>query len=257
MPAFSSPIAFEVRAYVPREHALWGWLGVPLANALLLRPSLGTAIAIASVLAGFGAVNAAARAARGSAAAGRAVLPAAIVAGVALCGAVACATSPGVVAVPLIAVGVTGMAATLAMRGRFVANQDVEVGIIAALAGLGVAIAVGNGAPVRAAVAVGAVVAAWHVIGLFWVNREFARVLPGRVSWRAGAVIAVACAAVGAVAAAWCSEPALALLIGLYPARIVAHSGAGAARDARRIGLTEFGWSLSIGAVAALLTRLT
>lgn len=256
MTAMSLPVRLDARALLPREHGLWAWLGVPLVTALILQPTAGTALAGGTVLAGFGAINALARMARGSSDAGRMVAPAVVVAGVALVGAIATAAHPVAVAVPLIAIGVGGFAATLAVRGKFAVNPSGELTVIAGLAALGGVIAAANGAAVRDAIAVTAVVASWHAVGLWWVNRQLAPVLPTRTAWRSGAWIVGAFAAIGAGTAAIAAGPACALLIALYPVRMFAHERLVDVRDARRVGMTEFVWSLSIGAAAALLTRV-
>jgi hypothetical protein len=237
---------------LPREHALWGWVGVPLFGSLCVEPGAAVALAALATLAGFGTWNAAGRWARGSDRARDALLPAAAVAVAAAVAAVWAAERPILSA---LALGGAGLAAGVAMwttHGRLRQDPGAEAAAIVALAIYGAGVGVGAGADVRSAAMVQAATATWLLLGLWWINRTLAPLLPHRRRWRYGLVVAGASAVASFGVALATGVVAVGFVPLLYAVRILSQRPAVGARDARRLGLVELGWSLAISLAVAL-----
>ncbi len=249
--ASSAPRRASARALLPVEHGLWCWICTPLLGALLLAPSAGTLLAALSVLALFGAGNAARSRAW-------------TVAGVAM----AVSAVLGLAAVPLLdsprlwlaALGavVVGGAVVVETAGRAIGRKvrghtAYELAAIGGFGAIGAVIALAAGAPGAATVAVGLALVAWQVIGLWWVRGQLARVLPNRAPWRAGAPAAVTLALGSGAVAVALGLPLLAPLPALYLLRAGFTRAVTSGRDARRIGLSEAGWAAGVTVLAALV----
>lgn len=236
-----------MRAWMPREHGLMAWVGLPMAAALGLAP--GSLPAIGAVVAGFCAFNAARRQAWPPAA-GAAALS------VSLGGlAVARAAQPFPLVCALGTAGLLAIGAGLAFRVHPPRTPLLEVAGITALCGLGAGLAVVHGAPVDRSATVGLMLAAWQVTGLWWVRGLLARVLPRRVPWRAGLGVALALAAAATAAGCWYGLLAIPAALLLYPLRMLAHRAPSSPREAARVGLTELGWSAVALTLALLAAR--
>lgn len=251
MDSLVSPARSPMRVFLPREHGLWCWVGTPLLGAVLLAPSAGATLAVLSVLALFGAGNAArsqawnpaGAALAASAALGIAALPFLAVPGLWL--AVLAALAVG---------GAIGVETAGRAIGRNVKGHTrYELAAIGGFTGAGAAIAVAAGGAFGAAMAVALTILTWQVIGLWWVRGQMARVLPNRAPWSAGP-LAVAALAVGTAAAAFALHtPLLAAVPALYAVRARVTRPATHGRDARRIGLSEAAWAAGATALAALV----
>ncbi len=242
-----------MRSLLPREHGLWCWVCVPLLAALLLAPEPGSAGGALAILAVFGAGNGARRGAW--AAAG---WSAAFAAGIGL------AVVPAL-RLPLVWAGTLGLLAAghvLAVRlgagawGRRAPNATLlELGAIAAFAGAGVGLAVANGAAASTAALVAVTLVTWEVIGLWWVRGQLARVLPGRLPWRAGPWGIAVLVLLTIVAASALGRLPVALLPALYLVRAGTTRPVRGPRDARRIGLGEALWAGIVAVLATLAVR--
>jgi hypothetical protein len=241
------------KALQPREHALWGWLGVPLVAALLVAPHPSTLLAGVASFAGFGAANALGRRLRGSEKATSAIGPALGLAVVAGALALWLSPHPIVLGATLGVGGLAGLGGMALLGGQVPRNQqDLEAFVVIALAALGGAVMEAGGAPLDRVVAASAAVAAWLVVGLWWVNRALAPHLKGRVPWPRGpafaAIAVIGCLALGL----WLGHPLVASLPLLYPVRVALQPRPRSARDAKRTGLTELAAGLAIAALAAV-----
>ncbi|MDP2316374.1 MAG: hypothetical protein Q8P41_25980 [Pseudomonadota bacterium] len=242
--------AVAARALFPREHGLWCWVAAPLVGAALLAPSIGSTLAALSVLALFGAGNAARASAWGPASAATATSAALGI------GALPFLYAPGLWILTL-ALLVVGGAVTIESAGRAVGRKvedhtRYELGAIGGFVGVGAAIAVAAGTPVAVAAAVGLALLTWQVTGLWWVRGQLARVLTGREPWRAGAPV-VAALTVGIIVTAFLIDaPLLGAVPALYAVRARLTRPATSGRDARRIGLSEAGWTVAATVIAAM-----
>lgn len=245
-----------LRALRPREHGLWAWALVPQLGALALAPRFGTLLAALAVAAGFGASNALGSALRQrDPAAG---LGAALAAGVALALAAAAAPvleRPGVMAGAFGVAGALGGGLLLATGGRLPRARALELPGLLTLTGLGGAVAVAGGAPAGPAGALAALLFGWFVIGIAWVDRQVARVMPGRVPWSAGPVAAGLASLGAAGVALGADRPALVPLLALYLGRARLHAPPRTPRDLKRVGLTELGWAVAVALLGATAAR--
>lgn len=237
---------------LPREHALWGWVGVPLLGVLVLHPTLGTAAGAGAVIAGFGAWNAASRVLRGIPRAGMAAGVGGAAAAALGAAALVLDEHPAVLAGALVAALGAGSGVLGVLRGHL--RQDPwweSVGILGfcALAG---AVAVGAGAPAVSVALLEALIGAWLLAGLWWINRSLAPLLKDRRLWSAGPWVAGGAAAGVALAAVGAGAPLVAVLPALYPARVALQRPAVAPRDARRLGLAELGWGVLVATAGAV-----
>lgn len=241
-----------IKLLFPREHALWGWVGVPLLGVVELAPSAGTLLGALAVVAGFGAWNGASRALRGVPRAGTAAGIAAALAASCGAGAVVLADRPAVLVATFGAAFLGGAGVLAALRGQLRQDPRWESLGILGFCGLAGAVAVAAGASVPRVALLEAMIAAWLLAGLWWINRSLAPLLKDRRLWSAGPWVAGGAAAGVAVAAIGAGAPVLAVLPALYPARVALQRPARVPKDARRIGLAELGWGVTIATLAAL-----
>jgi hypothetical protein len=166
--------------------------------------------------------------------------------------AVAIALAPAAWPGALVAVAGFLVGNRLRARTRLPRHAALEIGGIAGFAAMGAALAVLGGAGVARAVAVQGAVAAWQVLGLWWVRGQLARVLPAREPLPGGVLVAVA--AVGAsLAAGVASGHALVGAVPLlYAVRIALARAPASPKDAARVGVAELGWT-ALAAGAAVL----
>lgn len=242
-----------MRELLPREHALWGWLGVPLFAALLTAPTAATAAAVGTAFAGFGAWNAVGRWLRGSARArGPAALAALVALGLAAC-AIGLAARPIVTAVAFGGAGASAAGVAAWTRGHVRQDPTSEAAGIALLCGFAWLVGVGGGAEPARMGAILAVVLAWTWLGLWWINLRLAPLLPNRTRWvRGPLLVALAVGATAGVAVA-SGTPLLGLLPLAYLGRVASTGPVRGPRDARRLGLTELAWGLAIALAATRL----
>lgn len=236
-----------MRRFLPREHGLIAWVGLPLLAALALAPGWSTAAAVGAVLAGFGAFNAWRREQRR--AAGLALLVAAAAGALAL----SLSDRPALLAAAL-GLGAAGaLGGARFLHGSIPRLPGLESGAILALNALGATLAVAGGARAGHAITLALVLAAWQVAGLWWVRRSLAAVLPRRHAWGAGLGVALGLAGAALAAGSWYGLLAVPAVLLLYPLRVLAHRAPESPRQAARVGLTELGWSVLaiIVAVAA------
>ena len=223
-----------MRAYLPREHGLLVWIGLPLLAAVAQAP--GAAVAAVLVVLGFGAFNALRR--RERRAATLAMAPALAL----LAPALAWSDHPWILGFGLM---LGGLAALAGLReGHLSRRPAVMVLGMAALNGVGASLAVAAGADPHRAGLVALVLLAWQVAGLWWVRRSMAAVLPRRLPWRNGLVVALALAAAAVAAGCWYGLLTIPAALLLYPLRILLHPAPSNPRDAARVGMTELGWSV-------------
>lgn len=242
------------RELLPREHALWGWVGIPLFAVLLAVPSWSTALVALCTLAGFGAWNAAGRWLRGSARAGRAALGSGASAAVLAAPAIVLAERPVVLVGALLAAGAAAVAVTAITRGNVHQSPSAEavgIGFLCAFAWL---VGFGAGADPAHLAVILTIVCTWLLLGLWWINRSLSPFLPNRVLWQRGPLVAAAAVAVSLGAAYVYGPPLLGLLPLAYLGRIASSGAVQGARDARRVGLTELAWGLAL-AIAAVHLR--
>ena len=251
-PAVSDRTELDFRALLPREHALWGWVGLPLFAALVLAPTRAAGFAAVCMFAGFGATNALGRHFRGNAGARPLFGVAVTVSGLAGLGALMTAIHPDVLLLPFTLAGFGGLGATRAWRGQWPHSQWLEAALIVALSGVGGAVALAAGADGLRTVSSLGTVAAWQVMGLGFINRQLAAVLPRRTPWPWGAAVAVLAAAIALTVGLVCGRPITGALVLLYPLRMVVHEPPRRARDARKTGLVELGWGLWVAFVSTL-----
>lgn len=239
-----------MREWLPREHALWGWLCVPLTATALAVPTPVVFAAILACFAGFFSWNAVSRWQRGSAKAALPALLAAVVASVAVAPAVALAPHAQAMATLFAAAELVAIAIAVGTRGHLRQDPTSEAIVIASLCGFAWAVgAAAGGEPVRLAVIL-LVALAWEWLGLWWINRNLAPLLPGRTAWHAGPWAVASAIGVTGVAA-WSADAALlGVLPGAYVARIATAGRVRGPRDARRLGLGELAWGLGIVAFA-------
>lgn len=243
----------EFKDLFPREHGLWGWVGVPLFGAMVAAPSATAALAAVSVFAGFGAVNAYGRYCRGSAKAFEVLAPAL---GVAVgCGTAAwlVSTRPLPLLVSLGALAAGGFLFTRAVRGQMPHNPLFEFGAIGALVATGACVSAAAGASIDRIVASGVAIASWLTLGLWWVNWQMSAVIPGRRPWLWGPLVALATVICSLLTGVRWGHPWVGILPALYALRMLLHPAATSARDAKRTGLTELGWGLGVTVLAASL----
>lgn len=236
-----------MRAWLPREHGLMAWVGLPMAGALGLAP--GALPAAGAVIAGFYSFNAARREATGWSA---------LAATLALSlGALALsrAPAPAPLACALGSAAVVALAAALVFRRTLPRSPALEVAGICGLCALGASLAVVHGAPVDRSATLALMLAAWQVTGLWWVKGLMAAVLPRRVPWRRGLGVAGALAAAAIAAGCWYGLLAVPAALLLYPVRMLAHAAPASPREAVRIGMTELGWSALALTLALLAAR--
>lgn len=240
----------SARAFLPREHGLWCWVGAPMLGAVLVAPSLGGLLAVLSVFALFAAGNAARAQAWGAAGA---ALTGSAVFGLA---ALPFLAAPGLWLTVLASIVVSGalLLDTLGRKvGRAVERHTrYELAAIAGFALVGAGIAGAAGAPLEKACAVALTLIAWQVTGLWWVRGQLARVLPGREPWSAGRPTVAALTVGTAATVVLLGAPLLAPIPALYAARARFTRPPTSGRDARRIGLTEAGWAAVATTLAAL-----
>lgn len=235
-----------MRRFLPREHGLLAWVGLPLLAALVLAPRVGTGLAALAVVLGFGAFNAARRAEWR--AAGGAML---LAAGMA-------AAAETVIDWPGLLLGTLSLA-LLAAGGalttfgeRLPRAPALEVLGLAGLNAVGMGLAISGGAPWDRAITLSLVLLCWQVTGLWWVRRSLAAVLPRRAPWRPGLGLALALAASAVAAGCWYGLLTIPAVLLLYPLRMALHGAPGGPRDAARVGFTELGWSVLAIGLAAL-----
>jgi len=233
-----------MRAFLPREHGLLVWVGLPLLAAVAQAPGLPAILAASVVTLGFGAFNALRRRER------RASLLAASLALAALVPALAWSAHPATLALGLL---VGALAALGGLReGPLSRRPEVMVLGMAALNAVGASLAMAAGSPSTHAAVVALVLLAWQVAGLWWVRRSMAAVLPRRSPWRGGWSVALALAAAAVAAGCWYGLLTIPAALLLYPLRILLHPAPAHPRDAARVGMTELGWSvLALTAVIA------
>lgn len=243
----------NVRELLPREHALWGWVGIPLFAVFAAAPSWTMALVALCTLAGFGAWNAAGRWLRGSVRAGGPALVAGSIAAVLAVPAVVLAPRPLVLVSGLLAAGLAAAVVTAATRGKVHQQPSAEAVGIAFLCSFAWLVGVGAGGDPRGLALLLVVVLTWLWLGLWWINRSLAPFLPNRVLWRRGPVVA-GVAVAGSALAAFAIGPAVVGLLPLaYAGRIASSGAVRGARDARRVGLSELAWGLVLASVAANL----
>lgn len=243
-----------LKELIPKEHGVWGWLGIPLVMALASAPSWTALTGAFAVVAGVGAAHGFGRAMRGMT---RARVPTALALILAnLLGIIAVASAPRPeVLVPTLGLGaLLGFGAMFYLRGRLPRAVLAEIATIAAFTSIAAGLAVSAGAaPERVAVS-GAVVLTWLVLGLWWIKRSLARVLSHRDPWRHGLLVGSICAAGSIVLGVVFEAPWVGVLPLLYVPRALIHRAAAVPADAKRIGLTELAWGIGV-AVAAVLAH--
>ncbi len=242
-----------VRDLVPREHALWGWIGLPLFAVLLAVPSRTTALVALCTVAGFGAWNAVGRWLRGSEGAVGAALAASLGATVLAVPAVLLAPLPVVLGGALVIAGGVAAAVAAATRGKVHQEPTAEAVGIAFLCGFAWLIGVGGGGDARHLAVILAVVLTWQLLGLWWINRSLAPFLPNRVLWARGPVIAAIAVAGTAITAVAFGYPLVGLLPLAYFGRVASTGVVQGVRDARRLGMSELAWGLALATVAVQL----
>lgn len=244
----------KLRALFPREHGLWCWAGAPLLGAALIAPTLATGLGVLSVLALFGAGNAARR---GAWIESGWALVVGCLSGI---GVLALVPAPGVWVLTLASLVVGGgvaLAVADGATGRKVPAVTLfELAAIAGFAGAGAGLITAGGVSVATAALVALAIGTWEVIGLWWVRGQLARVLPGRTPWSAGPLAIAALATLVAVVAAAAGHPEVALVPAFYTLRIASTRPVTVPKDARRIGLGEAAWAvgatvLAVGCVAS------
>ena len=241
-----------MRRFLPREHGLIAWVGLPLLAALACAPGWRTAAAVGTVLAGFGGFNAARRGdTRGVGLCAALALPLGVVA-------VLGAAAPGALALVLGIGAATALGMAMGFR-QLPRAVGIEALAIGALGGLGVAVAVaGGGAEPGPTLTVGLVLASWQIAGLWWVRRSLAGLLPGRRPWDAGLLVALGVAATALAAGCLYGLLAVPAVLVLYPLRVLVHGRPRSARQVGRVGLTELGWSvLALAAAVAASGTMT
>ena len=107
---------------------------------------------------------------------------------------------------------------------------------------MGGSIALAENAPATRLLAFAAL-ATFEILGLWWVGRQLARVLPGRSPWAAGPAVAAATALLTLAASVALGSPLTGLVPALYGLRILTTPKVTSPRDARRVGLSEAGWA--------------
>lgn len=234
-----------MKIFLPREHGLLGWVGLPLVAALGLAPGGTTLLALASVLGGFCAFNARRRGLN------RPALLALGAGALAAAGALSGSSAPLLLGAALGTGALAGLAGS-ALPQTLPRQTALEVGAILGLVGLGGALALGGGADPRRVATVFLMLGAWQLAGLWWIRRSLAGVLPRRSPWQAGLGLALAVAAAAVAAGCWYGLLTVPAALLLYPLRMAVHPPPASPRDAKRVGMTELVWSLVAVAVAVL-----
>lgn len=235
-----------MRRFLPREHGLIAWVGLPVLAVLALAPGLASTLAGLAVLAAFGAFNAARRE-EDLSAAGALLVSAAL--------AVAALLESARPTLLLLGLGLGAAFAVGAMacfRRQLPRSPPQEVGALFGLNALGACLAVSAGAEPERALTVALMLLAWQVTGLWWVRRTMAAVLPRRAPWREGLAVALGLAGSAALAGCWYGLLAIPAVLLLYPLRILAHRPPASPSEAARVGLAELGWSVLALGLAVL-----
>lgn len=238
---------------LPTEHGVWAWLGLPLALALGLAPTASTLLAALATVAGFAAAQGWGRALRGSRAAVMPTMLALLCANAFGFGAVMGNARPGLLVATLLSGAALGLFGMAALRGRVKRLVVLELASIAGFVAIGVCLAVAGGAEVTRAVSAGLALAAWLVLGLWWIKRSLSKVLKHREPWAAGGWVGAAAGAVSLVVGMALGQPWVGALPALYVVRVSCDVPPTQARDAKRVGLTELAWGAGLTLLAALL----
>lgn len=235
-----------MRRFLPREHGLLAWVGLPLLAALVLAPETGTALASLAVILGFGAFNAARRAEWRAAAGALALASGAA-------GAAVMVIDRPWLLLGTLALASAGAGAALTTFGeRLPRAPALELVGLAGLNALGMSLAISGDARWDRALTLSLVLLCWQVTGLWWVRRSLAAVLPRRAPWRPGLGVALALAGSAVAAGCWYGLLTIPAVLLLYPLRMALHGPPGGPRDAARVGFTELGWSVLAIGLAAL-----
>jgi hypothetical protein len=242
-------------ALKPREHALWAWVLVPALAAVALAPGVVTVAGSVAVILAFLAHNGLGHALRRPERT-LAGLTAGLLLAATLTGAAAAYASGAATVGLLVLVAAVGVLAAGAAtyRGVYPKHAGLELGGIAACAGLAALLAVGGGASVTGAVAVAVALSTWFAIGWWWVKTQVAAVLPKRDVPRWAVAVPVAGLPAVSVACAALGHPAVGVVPWLYGARAALHAAPQGPRDVKRIGLAELAWAVvAAGAMVALV----
>jgi len=232
---------------------VWAWLVLPLLLALGLAPSLSTGLAMGAVLAGFGAAQGWGRAMRGSRGAALPTILSLLMANLLGLGAVASSARPGVLVATLLGGGVIGLFGMSYLRGLAPRQVGLELAGIGGFVAVGAGLALAGGADSSRVLVAAMALAAWLVLGLWWIKRALAKVLNHREPWASGIWFAGGAVALSLALGFGFGAPWVGALPLLYGARISVHSAPTHARDAKRLGLTELAWGIGITLAAALL----
>lgn len=238
---------------LPREHGLWCWVAAPLLAAILVAGSPGALAGALALVCGFGAANAArARAWRHAAVAGLLGTGLAVLAGALL-------PNPRLwtTAVVIVALGAGAAVVTVGRRGGHAVRgrSAWEVAAVLGPVAIGAALALAADAPPDRVAVVAVGLAAFELVGLWWVRRVLAPVLPGRHPFPGGNTLPAVAVGVSVVVGFVCGAPVAGGLPLLYAARSITTSPPRSGKDARRLGLSEAAWTAAVTLLLVGVTR--